>query len=90
MSKRKIGRPKVELVLSDAERVELQRLTKRAHMNRSIAFRARIVLGCADEPSNVAIAERLRTTDQTVGKWRNRFIASRLDGLYDEPRVGGP
>ncbi|MDQ3368068.1 MAG: helix-turn-helix domain-containing protein [Myxococcota bacterium] len=90
MAKRKRGRPKVELAITDVERVELQRLTKRAHVNRSIAFRARIVLGCADDSSNIAVAERLRTTDQTVGKWRNRFIASRLDGLYDEPRVGGP
>jgi transposase len=85
-----IGRPKAELVLSDGERTELLRLTKRAHVNRSLAFRARLVLACADLPSSTAVARRLRTTNQTVGKWRARFIESRLDGLYDEPRVGGP
>jgi len=26
----------------------------------------------------------------TVGKWRSRFAELRLDGLHDEPRVGGP
>ena len=62
----------------------------RARANRDLAFRAKIVLLCADEPRNTTVARRLRTTNQTVGKWRSRFIESRLDGLYDEPRVGGP
>ena len=86
----KIGRPKLELLVSDNERAELGRLARRAHVNRHVAFRARLVLACADESSNTAVARRHRTTNQTVGKWRRRFIESRLDGLYDERRVGGP
>lgn len=86
----KTGRPKAELVVSDEERGELLRLTRRAHVDRHVAFRARLVLACADESSNTVVAKRHRTTNQTVGKWRRRFIESRLDGLYDEPRVGGP
>ena len=78
-----------ELVLSDCEREELLRLTRRARVNRNLAFRAKIVLGCG-EATNSVVAHDLRTTNQTVGKWRRRFIAKRLDGLYDEPRVGAP
>jgi transposase/transposase-like protein len=86
----KTGRPKAELVVTDEERGELLRLTRRAHVDRHVAFRARLVLACADESSNTMVARRHRTTNQTVGKWRRRFIENRLDGLYDEPRVGGP
>ena len=79
----------LELVVASSERDELVRLTKRARVNRNLAFRARIVLACA-EATNSAVAKSLRTTNQTVGKWRKRFIERRLDGLYDEPRVGAP
>src|SRR5688572_2639789 len=84
------GRPKVALTVTDDERAELERLTKRTRTNRDLAFRARVVLACLDEPSNTAVAHRLRCTGRTVGKWRSRFIKSRLDGLFDEPRPGGP
>jgi transposase len=85
----KIGRPKAEVVITESERTELMRLTKRARVNRAVAFRARVVLACADAPDS-AVARRVRTTKTTVAKWRLRFIAGGLDGLYDEPRVGAP
>lgn len=86
-----IGRPKKKvLVVTDEERAALVRLTKRAQVNRSLAFRARLVLACADAASNTAVARRHRTTDTTVAKWRTRFIERRLEGLFDEPRVGAP
>lgn len=85
-----IGRPKKALVVTEIERAELVRLTKRAQVNRALAFRARLVLACAADATDTAVARRYRTTNATVGKWRTRFIASRLEGLYDEPRVGAP
>src|SRR5579862_8174546 len=84
------GRPKEELTVTQDERVELERLIKRLRTNRELAFRARIILACSEEPSNSVVARQLRCTNQTVGKWRKRFIKDRLDGLYDEPRIGGP
>jgi transposase len=84
------GRPKAELVVSDAERAELVRLMNRTRVNRNLAFRAKLVLACADGQSNSIVARTHRTTNQTVGKWRRRFVDLRLDGLYDEPRVGAP
>src|SRR5829696_1875361 len=85
----KIGRPRAEVVVTDDERAELVRLTKRTRVNRALAFRARIVLACIDAP-DTAVAERLRTTKTTVAKWRSEFAVRRLAGLYDEPRVGAP
>lgn len=75
--------------MTEDERAALERLTKRARVNRAVAFRARIVLACVSA-SDKAVARRLRTTKTTVAKWRSQFVARRLDGLYDEPRVGAP
>jgi len=86
----KTGRPKKVLTLTDDERSALRGLTKRSRINRSLAFRARLVLACAEGTMNQAVARRYRTTNATVGKWRERFIADRLEGLYDEPRAGAP
>ncbi|ENO99159.1 putative transposase [Thauera phenylacetica B4P] len=84
------GRPKTELVLSDAEREQLTALTLRRKTAQAMALRARIVLGCAQGMENKAVAVRQRVTPQTVSKWRARFVKHRLEGLLDAPRPGAP
>jgi transposase len=84
------GRPKTELVLSAGEREQLERWARRRKSAQALALRSRIVLACAGGQTNRGVAERERVTEQTVGKWRRRFIERRLDGLVDEPRPGQP
>jgi len=78
------------VILTPAERACLLSLSRRRTSTQAIACRARIVLAAAEGKSNLAIAAALSISRLTVGKWRARFLARRLDGLRDEPRPGAP
>jgi transposase len=84
------GRPTPRLQLTEEEQTTLERWARRATTAQALAQRARIVLGAAADKTNTQLARELRVTKQTVGKWRCRFIGTRLDGLLDEPRPGAP
>ncbi len=78
------------LRLTMQESNQLIEWTRRHKTSQALASRSRIVLACAQGASNREVAERVRVTVQTVGKWRRRFVERRLDGLLDEPRPGTP
>jgi transposase len=84
------GRPKARLVLTDAEREQLQRWARRATTSQALARRAKIVLACAEGKDNKAVAAESRTTEHTVARWRGGFTRKRLDGLHDQKRPGRP
>jgi transposase len=84
------GRPKQALILSDEERDRLETLAHRARSQPLLARRARVVLACAEGLDNKSVARKLRCSLGMVGKWRSRFLKTRLEGLYDEPRPGAP
>lgn len=84
------GRPKETITLTVDERGELERWALRTRSARRLAFRAKLVLASADGAPDSDVSKRFRASPHTVGLWRKRFLAKRLDGLLDEPRPGAP
>src|SRR5215831_18030621 len=85
------GRPhKAALVVLEEDRAELLRWTKRPKSSNGLAQRARIILHCADGLPSTEVAKALHVSNQTVCKWRSRYIERGPAGLLDEPRCGAP
>ena len=79
-----------EVRLTAQENNQLVEWTRRHKTSQALALRARIILACAEGENNSEVARRCRVYRQTVGKWRERFLEQRVDGLLDEPRPGAP
>jgi len=84
------GRPIPVLSLTEVEQEMLRNWARRPKSAQALALRARIVLRCAEGATNTEVARQVQVRSQTVGKWRQRFVDRRLDGLLDEPRPGAP
>ena len=84
------GRPTTKLALTDEERAELMAHLAVRKAPADEKLRIRVVLGCAEGESGTHIAQRLKTSIQTVSKWRRRYAAYRFAGLTDAPRAGRP
>jgi hypothetical protein len=74
------------------ERHRLAKVANARSAPQGLAFRARIVLRCAqpDKPTNLQVAEELSCDPDTVARWQNRFVRQRLQGLRDLARSGRP
>jgi transposase len=78
------------LVLTVEERAMLGSYVRRKKTAQALAFRARIILRCADGGHDGIVADELGVARGSVGRWRRRFLKLRLQGLHDEPRPGAP
>jgi len=85
-----MARQLAALILTDEEWTELKALAGRRKTAQGLALRARIILACAEGSQNKEVAAKLGVVENTVGKWRRRFVQDRVEGLRDEPRTGAP
>lgn len=74
----------VSIVLTGAERDQLQAWARSRTAPARLVSRARIVLLAADGAENKVIAEKLAIDRSVVARWRTRFAQERLDGIAHE------
>lgn len=84
------GRPIPPISVSEDQRSTLESWVRRPKTAQALALRAKIILTCAEGKPNGVVARLTRVRQQTVGKWRSRFLSQGLEGLLDEPRPGTP
>jgi transposase len=79
---------RASLMVTDQERAELRRLARHPSTRQALATRCKVVLLDEQGLTYAAIGAKLDMREQTVLKWRSRFLKHRLAGLKDKPRPG--
>ena len=79
------GRMRARLVLTGEDRETLERWERRPTTARALAQ-----THAARAELRGGVAREVGVNRLTVGRWRPRFVAKRLNGPLDEPRPGAP
>jgi hypothetical protein len=74
--------------LSTEEQDDLERFARSRTLAARCVERARILLGCAAGRENQQIGEELGVCRQTVGRWRERFVAQGMGRLEGSAALG--
>jgi len=78
------------IVLTEAERKELQTRARGRTLRTADNSRAKLVLLLGEGLSYAAIERRLGCSQMFIKRWRQRFLEDRLEGLYGHHRGGRP
>jgi len=73
----------------DADRKELERLSRAATTEQRVVLRSRIVLLSGEGVGTGEICERLKTTTPTVTRWRERYEREGVRGLLRDAHRSG-
>jgi transposase len=84
------GRPRRPLALPEEDLQQLSMVARSRSMPHGLVMRARIVLLAAEGLTNVAIAQKLGYSQQSVWLWRKRYLEQGVQGLHDELKPGRP
>jgi hypothetical protein len=87
-----VGMTDQPLQLTPVERVELDRRMRSRRGRADDARVARVLLLLAEGLTYRAIAEKVDCSEPFISKWKQRFLAERLAGLYvrHEGRAAAP
>jgi transposase len=72
-------RPKEKLELLPPEKERLEKITRTRESPHSLVQRATIILKVASGVDNKTIAQELELCEETVGKWRKRWVQARQE-----------
>ena len=75
------GRPIPPISVTEDQRSTLESWVRRPRTAQALALRAKIILACAEGKPNGVVARQTRVRQQTVGKWRSRFLKQGTGGL---------
>jgi transposase len=85
-----MGRPNIALMISEADRLQLDSMVRSRSVPHSLVRRAQIILLSGAGKSNREVARRCGVSAPAVSHWRRRYQTRGLAGLHDELRPGRP
>ena len=78
------------IILSESDRLKMERLQRSPSAPAGLTRRARAVLLMAEDVSGAGIARQVGYTPVQVSRIRRRFAEAGVAGLQDQPRSGRP
>jgi transposase len=78
----------MELTLSAADRLDLERVMRATSTPAGIARRARCILALAAGDSYATVCRTLGVTDRFISRWKRRYVEGGVLALGDAPRAG--
>lgn len=76
--------------LSEQDLMELQTIARSTKAESRQVLRSRIILHWEQGKSFSETQQELGVSQMAINKWRKRFLANGMAGLYDSPRSGKP
>lgn len=77
-----------KIVITESDKSKLKSIIGAHTSEQRYVTRAKIILGCADGIPVDQLALQLNVSRCSVHKWRNRYEAAGISGIYDNPRSG--
>jgi transposase len=85
-----MARKSMHIQADKATKELLEKWSNSEKIERRLYLRAKIILKCLENQTNLEIAQELQISRFTVSKWRMRFYKEGIKGLYDTQRLGKP